>query len=641
MNDAVVPLEPATPEESETRARYAAFDAELAGRAFDARLLARLLGWLRPHWRAAVGSAVLVLATSGLAIAMPVIVTRVVIDGLLSADQPIVAPDFGMNAFIAAVAGLSGAPVLLAAVIGYMLVTTGWAVTGHLHRLLLAQAVLGALRDLRRDLFRHLQYRSSAFYDHVASGRVMTRLTNDVEVLFQLLSGFGVLIGEFVPFFVAFTIMLLIDPALTLLLMISLPGVALATWLFRRTTRRVYRAIRESISALNQNLQENIAGMQVVQLSRREARNLAGYTELNRDNRRHERTAVKLETYYGAFMDSMANAALAVIVWFGGGEVVQSHISLGSIVLFSQFVDMLFRPIVALGEQYNVLFRAMASCERIFQALDWDERVHEPKHPVTLPPRLRGELVIRRLTFGYYPGSAVLHDVDLEVAPGESLAIVGPTGSGKSTLIRLLARFYDVADGHVFIDGIDINRIESHELRRRIGIVLQDFHIFAGSVADNISLADPSIDRAAVERAARLVSADRFIEQLPKGFDTWLSERGQNLSQGQRQLLAFARVLAADPEILVLDEATANIDSATEALIQSALSELTRGRTSILIAHRLKTIADADRIVVLHHGRVREQGRHEELLAAGGLYRTLYELQFQAVDDVGHGQQSP
>ena len=612
------------------RARYAAFDAEMAGRSFDAQVVLRLLRWLRPHAHVAIASGVLVLVASCLAIAMPVIVTRVVIDDVLGAGQPIVAPDFGMNAYVNWIGSLTDLPLLLAAVLGYMLVTTGWVLAGHFHRVLLARAVLGALRDLRHDLFTHLEHRSSAFYDHVAVGRVMTRVTNDVEVLFQLLSGFGVLIGEFVPFFVAVSMMLVINAELTVLLMASLPLVALSTWLFRRATRGVYRAIRESISALNQNLQENLSGIQVVQLNRREARNLARYTQLNQDNRAHERQAVRLEVYYGAFMDSMANAALAVIVWFGGGEIVQQTISLGSIVLFSQCVDMLFRPIVALGEQYNVLFRAMASAERIFQALDWGESVHEPEHPQRIDGRLRGELDIRNLTFGYYPGSPVLKDVTLHVAPGERLAIVGPTGSGKSTIIRLLARFYDVEDGHILVDGVDINRLASRDLRRRIGVVLQDFHIFSGTVADNISLGHPDITRADVEQAARLVNAHEFISRLPDGYDTRLTERGQNLSQGQRQLLAFARVLASDPEILVLDEATASIDTETEALIEAALAQVTHGRTSILIAHRLKTIRDADRIVVLHHGVVREVGSHDELLAAGGLYAELYHMQFES-----------
>ncbi len=608
---------------------HSVFDAELAGKAFDARVLRRLFHWLGPHWRWAAWSGALVLVASVLAILMPVIVTRVVIDGLLVSQQPLMLPDFGMNALTRWLGEALGLQPLLAACLLYMLVTTGWTVSAHYHRVYLAKSVLGALRDLRYDLFAHLETRPASFYDRVAVGRVMTRVTNDVEVLFQLLSGFGVLLGEFVPFFVAITLMLLIDAELTGTLMLALPVVAVATYLFRKATRTVYRAIRQNISRLNQNLQENIAGIQVVQLNRREARNLDQYSEINRDNRREEDRAIGVETLYGGFMDSMASVAVGVIIWFGGGSVLQETISLGSVVLFTQFIDMLFRPIVAVGEQYNVLFRAMASAERIFQALDWDESVREPENPVEIPGELRGALDVRNLNFGYTPGLDVLKDVSFRIAPGEKLAIVGATGSGKSTIIRLLGRFYDIEAGQIYLDDVDITNIPTHELRRRIGIVLQDFHVFSGTVADNISLGDPGISRAKVVEAARHVNAERFIGRLANGYDTPLAERGANLSQGQRQLLAFARVLAADPEILVLDEATASIDTETELLIQDAIRTLTEGRTSIIIAHRLQTIREVDRILVLNDGRVAEIGTHEELLAAGGIYRTLYSLQFQ------------
>ena len=397
---------------------YAVFDAELAGKSFNARLIARLLAWVKPHWRQAAISGVLVLVASVLAILMPVIVSRVVIDGLLKAHTRVVLPDFGMNAVTNAFASVSGAPHLLAACVLYMVATTAWAIAAHYHRVYLAKSVLGALRDLRYDLFSQLETRPASFYDHVAVGRVMTRVTNDIEVLFQLLSGFGVLIGEFVPFLVAFSLMIAIDPALTGILMISVPIVAFATYLFRRGTRTVYRAIRQSISQLNQNLQENLSGIQVVQLNRREDRNLARYTQINQENRREENRAVELETFYGAFIDSLGSAAVGVIIWFGGGHALQQTISLGSVVLFTQFVDMLFRPIVAVGEQYNVLFRAMASAERIFQALDWNERIHEPDHPASLPARLVGAVDVRHLSFAYGNGPRVLKDVSFHIEPG-------------------------------------------------------------------------------------------------------------------------------------------------------------------------------------------------------------------------------
>jgi ATP-binding cassette, subfamily B, multidrug efflux pump len=626
---------PDTPRQATAAAErrdYSMFDAELSGSVLNLQLLRRLLRWLKPYRITFAVSAVLVLAASALQVLMPVVLSLVVIDHIIQGNTAADTPNLGMLDLHAWITATLAVHPLLAACLLYGALQLGWAVTGHAHRLTLISSVINGLRDLRLDLFRHLETRPSSFYDRVAVGRVMTRVTNDVEALYELLRGIGTLIGEFVPFFVALGIMLAIDVQLTLILLLALPIMGTATYYFRRATRQLFRAIRSSVSALNQNLQENLAGLQVVQLSERQERNLAQYTAINESNRRSELKSIRIETFYGAFTDTMASIALGVIIWYGGGEVVQEQMTLGGVILFTRFIDMLFQPIVALGEQTNILFRAMASGERIFQALDWDEKIHEPDDPVTLPPRLAGQVEFRHLNFGYDPGTQILHDVSFTIAPGEKLAIVGPTGSGKSTLIRLLGRFYDVADGHIFLDGIDLNRIHTRDLRRRIGVVLQDFHIFSGTILDNIALGDPAITRERARAAAQRVNADAFIQTLPRGYDTELSERGQNLSQGQRQLLAFARVLAADPEILVLDEATASIDTETELLIQDALRKLTAGRTSIIIAHRLQTIQEADRVLVLHHGRVEELGTHTELLARQGLYHALHTLQFQEID---------
>jgi ATP-binding cassette subfamily B protein len=381
---------------------------------------------------------------------------------------------------------------------------------------------------------------------------------------------------------------------------------------------------------LNQNLQENLAGLQVVQLSDRQQHNLDRYTEINEKNRLFEHRLARVETLYGAFNESLAQIAIGLILYYGASQLMDISMTVGEVVLFTQFVTMLFHPIVVLGEQTNILFRAMASGERIFQALDWDEIIHEPANPVALPERLTGKVEFRRVSFAYDASMPILKDVSFNIRPGEKLAIVGPTGSGKSTLIRLLGRFYDFEDNQIFLDDIDLNHIHSSDLRRRVGVVLQDFHIFSGSIYDNIALGNPRVTRERAIEAAKTVNAHDFISQLPLGYDSPLTERGQNLSQGQRQLLAFARVLAADPEILVLDEATANIDTETELLIQEAVERLTKGRTSIIIAHRLQTIQEADRVLVLDQGQVAEIGNHEELLAAGGLYATLHSLQFQS-----------
>ena len=611
---------------------YAIFEADISGAVLNMQLLRRLLRWLAPYKLQLLFSTVLVLLASTLQILLPIIISLVVIDHVLRDESSTDTPDFGMIEFNESLAGTLDIPPLLAACILYGVLQIGSAVFGHAHRMTLIQAVINGLRDLRLDLFSHLETRPSSFFDRVAVGRIMTRVTNDVEALYELLRGLGTLIGEFVPFFVALAVMLAIDVQLTLLLLLALPVLALVTYYFRRTTRLLFRQVRQTLSALNQNLQENLAGLQVVQISDRQDYNLDRYTGINEGNRKYELSLARIETLYGAFNETIAHICIGLILYYGASQVMQINMTVGEVVLFTQFVSMLFHPIVVLGEQTNILFRAMASGERIFQALDWDEATHEPEHPATLPQRLTGTVRFNKVDFAYDTNVPVLKNVSFEIAAGEKLAIVGPTGSGKSTLIRLLGRFYDFDDGQIFLDGFDLNHIHSHDLRKRVGVVLQDFHIFSGSIADNIALGNPNISRQRVIEAARTVNAHDFISALPQGYDTPLTERGQNLSQGQRQLLAFARVLAADPEILVLDEATASIDTETELLIQEALQRLTAGRTSIIIAHRLQTIQEADRVMVLDQGEVVEIGSHEELLAAEGLYATLHSLQFQDAD---------
>jgi ATP-binding cassette subfamily B protein len=609
---------------------YAMFDADISGAVLNLQLLRRLLKWLVPYRRSLAVSTVLVLIASTLQVMLPIIISLVAIDHIIRGESDADSPDFGLIEFNQNLADTLGLPELLAACLLYGAVQLAWALCGHAHRMTLIGPVINGLRDLRLDLFRHLETRPSSFYDRVAVGRIMTRVTNDVEALYELLRGLGTLVGEFVPFFVALAVMLAIDVQLTLMLLLALPILAMVTYFFRRKTRFLFRQTRQTLSSLNQNLQENLAGLQVVQLSDRQQHNLDRYTEINEKNRLFEHRLARVETLYGAFNESLAQIAIGLILYYGASQLMDINMTVGEVVLFTQFVTMLFHPIVVLGEQTNILFRAMASGERIFQALDWDEIIHEPTNPVALPERLTGKVEFRRVSFAYDASMPILKAVSFTISPGEKLAIVGPTGSGKSTLIRLLGRFYDFDDNQIFLDGIDLNQIHSGDLRRRVGVVLQDFHIFSGSIYDNIALGNPRVTRERAIEAAKTVNAHDFISQLPLAYDSPLTERGQNLSQGQRQLLAFARVLAADPEILVLDEATANIDTETELLIQEAVERLTKGRTSIIIAHRLQTIQEADRVLVLDQGQVAEIGNHEELLAAGGLYATLHSLQFQS-----------
>jgi len=622
---------PATINNDQTKRDHSVFEADIEGQAMNLQYLQRIAGWVKPHKQAAIVSIVLVLFASALAVLLPVLLSRVVVDGILMDTPNALIPDFGLLALTQWVSELGGISEVSAACCIYAIFILICHTLYHFHRVKLARVVLFSLRDMRQDLFAHMELRPSSFYDRVAIGRVMTRITNDVQALIELLMGLGALIGQFVPFFIALFVMFAINAELTLYLLGAIPLFVIVTYFFRQATRKVYRLIRNTVFQLNQNLQENLSGMQVVQLSNRENFNLNVYEGINNGNRKHEFHAVNLESTYGAFMDNMVNLALGVIIWVGGGAALQESVSLGSVILFTYFIDMFIQPIRVLGHQYNILFRAMASAERIFQALDWDESVDEPVKPVELSQRTAGQIEFKNLSFSYDDELSVLKDISLKIAAGEKLAVVGPTGSGKSTLIRLLGRFYNFQRGTIFLDGVDLLDLDSKDLRQRIGVVMQDFHIFSGTILDNITLGNPNIsDQRGIE-AARAVNADNFIESLPESYQTQLVERGQNLSQGQRQLLAFARVLAADPEILVLDEATASIDTETEEIIQSALKTIMKGRTSILIAHRLKTIQEADRILVLKNGRVKEIGTHNQLMANKDVYYTLNQLQFQDV----------
>ena len=613
---------------------HSLFDAELSGAVLNMHLLGRLVRWLKPYRLGLIVSTALVLIASYAAVVMEVLISRVLVDYIIvgKTDSPM--PDMGMIELTIWVERQTGLSSLNAAGLLFFIVMVVFSLAGHWHRLTLTSAIVKGLRDLRQDLFAHMETRPSAFYDKVPVGRVMTRVTNDIEALFEMLRGVGSLIGEFVPFFVALAVMFSTSVKLTLLLLALVPVVGVATYFFRRSSREVFRRVRNSVSSLNQNLQESLSGIQVVQLSGREDKNLGEYTALNKENRRQEYRSVNLATFYGAFNDSLTAIGLGLIIWFGAGEVVQDEMTLGGVILFTRFMGMLFTPVVTLGEQLNVLFRAMASGERIFQALDWDEQIHEPVSPVTLPPRIKGKIEFRGVSFDYEVGNPILQDVSFVVMPGEKLAIVGPTGSGKSTLIKLLGRFYDFPDGMLFLDDVDINHLHSRDVRSRVGVVLQDFHIFSGTILDNILLGDPTITRDMAITAAKTVNAHGFISSLRDGYDTLLQERGTNLSQGERQLLAFARVLAADPEVLVLDEATASIDTETERLIQDGLEKLMVDRTAILIAHRLQTIQQANKILVLQSGKVIEYGTQAELLELKGLYQTLHELQFQDLKTV-------
>ncbi|MBR8836025.1 MAG: ABC transporter ATP-binding protein [Stigonema ocellatum SAG 48.90 = DSM 106950] len=587
----------------------------------------RLRHWMAPYrWRIALALLFAMLSATA-AVLVPIVVSRVVVDGILMHNYRTDLPDYGQTALIHWLAIALGTKQIIAACVVGLLWVLLWSGFGYAFRTQLSLSALLGLSDLRSDLFAHVERLPAAFYDRVMVGQVLTRITNDIESLSDLLTGVGTLAGELIPLVVAVSVMLSLDSMLTAQLSPFLFFVAVVIIVFRYYSGPIYQVIRTTLSRLNEHLHENLSGIEIVQMSGREALSFKRYSAINEDNRVAETKAIMAETVYNPIIDNVSYLAIACILWLGGQHVLSHTTTLGSIVLFLQFSDMLFRPIVALGDQANAVFRAAAACDRIFRLLDWKESLSVPKQPIPLPKGLHGRIEFRDLNFRYETGEPVIQHFNLNVASGENIAIVGPTGSGKTTLTRLICRFYDVPENSLFIDGIDIMQIDPAQIRRRVGVIFQDFHLFPGTVYDNIALGNPTITVEDARHAAELIQTLGFIESLPLGFDTVLEDRGQNLSQGQRQLLAFTRVIALDPEILILDEATASIDPETEAAIQAALARVTANRTSIIIAHRLQTIRRADRIVVLNHGQLVEVGNHTELMLRNGFYKTLYEAQ--------------
>ncbi|MFQ5632476.1 MAG: ABC transporter ATP-binding protein, partial [bacterium] len=490
--------------------------------------------------------------------------------------------------------------------------------------------------DLRRKIFSHLQHLPLSFFNRNPVGKIMTRVTTDVEALNQLFtSGMVAIFGDILMLFGIIGIMLYMNWKLTLVTMAVLPFLFAVTIAFKVKVRSAFRTIRAKIAKINAYLQENISGMTVVQLFNREAKNYDEFDYLNRD---HLDAFLKTIFYFAIFyplVNILGALSTALVIWYGGLKILAGELTFGALVAFIQYAIMFYRPISDLSEKFNILQAAMAASERIFGILDEKPEVgyasEKPVMDLLEEPRsetLQGKIAFSNVWFAYKDEDWVLKDVSFTIAPGEKIAIVGATGAGKTTIINLLGRFYNIQRGNIQFDGNDIRDYDLQTLRRNIGIVLQDVFMFAGSVADNIRLGNNNISDEKIRQAAKDVNALSFIEKLPNGFDENLIERGATLSVGQRQLLAFARALAFDPAILILDEATSNIDTETEMLIQSALARLMENRTSIIIAHRLSTIQHVDRIIVMHHGEIREVGTHQELLVSGGIYSRLHELQF-------------
>ncbi len=493
-----------------------------------------------------------------------------------------------------------------------------------------------AIFDLRTRVYRHIQRQSLRFFDRTPIGRLITRTTSDVESLSDVLSaGIVTILGDLFRLAFISYFMLSLNVYLALVTLAVMPLMIYATAVFRRKVRDQYRETRKQVARLNSFLQEHVTGMSIVQLFNRELEEARRFTEINND---HRAAQIKTIFYFALFwpaVEIIASVALGLVIWFGGLRAISGTLTLGVLIAFIQYVRQFFEPIRNLSDQFNTLQSAMAGAERIFDLLDQDSSIKEAESPITLE-QIRGKIEFQNVWFTYQEKvdehsepDWILRDVSFTVKPGQSVAIVGATGAGKTTIINLLLRFYDVQRGRILVDGIDVRNLSLQALRRHIGLVLQDVFLFSGSIERNLTLNDPEVDLEQVKKAATMVGANRFIERLPEGYQQDVRERGASLSHGQRQLLSFVRALVYDPEILVLDEATSSVDTETEHLIQDALQRLMEGRTSLVIAHRLSTIQHADQILVLHKGHLRESGTHQELLALGGLYRKLYELQYR------------
>src|SRR3989454_6125977 len=482
--------------------------------------------------------------------------------------------------------------------------------------------------DLRREIYNKLQHQEIAYYDRNPVGRIMTRLTADVDALNELFtSGVTDLIGDLVMIVAIIAVMIYLDWHLTLVYLLTVPMLFAATTWFRRNARRGYDLVRTRIARIYAFLQEHFSGAQTVQIFNAEAKSIQRFAEINDE---HRKANIDTIFYYAVFfplVDFIGAVGIALIIWFGGYRVMQNALSLGALVAFIQYSGFLFQPIRDISDKYNVLQGAVVASHRIFKALDLPIAITTPAQPLKRG-RAEGRIEFENVWFAYNDDEWVLKDVSFTVSPGQSVALVGHTGSGKTTITNLLMRFYDVQKGRILLDGVDVRDWDLQSLRENFAVVLQDIFLFTGTVESNIRLGREEISDERVEWAASEVRADNFIQRLTQGYQSEVRERGAGLSVGQKQLISFARALAFDPTLLILDEATSSIDTETEQLIQEAIGRVMRDRTSVIVAHRLSTIQRADNIIVMHHGEVREQGSHQDLLSLRGLYWKLYKLQY-------------
>jgi ATP-binding cassette subfamily B multidrug efflux pump len=581
-------------------------EEEALGKAYDARLMKRLMKYAGSYLWLFILAAFMLLASTLSDLARPYL-TKVAIDDYISSGD---VRSLGM--------------------IGIALI--GLILSGFLFNFLqiyvLSYAGQTIIYNIRQQVFAHLQKLPLSFFDRNPVGRLVTRVTNDTEALNEMYT--NVIVSLLKDIFIlggAVVIMLRLNPPLTFITLSVVPVVVLITIFFRIRIRAVYREVRTALARINSIISENISGMRIIQIFNREKEK---YDEFRKINKAYYNAVVKEIITYGVFrpaVEMLSAFSTALVIWYGGGKVIQGELQFGVLFAFVSYIGMFFQPINDLAEKYNILQSAMASSERIFAILDTAAEEDEGE-ALMETQRFKGGIEFKNVWFAYKDEEWVLRDVSFSVPAGKTVAIVGATGAGKTSVINLLNRLYEIQKGEILIDGVNIRSVKKDSLRRNIGVVLQDVFLFSGTVKDNISLGDESVTGDQVVRASEYVNAHSFIETFQGKYESEIKERGATLSSGQRQLLAFARALAFNPPLLVLDEATANIDTETEILIQDALSKLTKGRTTVIIAHRLSTIQHADNIIVLHKGRVKEMGNHQELLAQKGMYYNLYQLQY-------------
>ncbi len=582
-------------------------DDEILGKAYDSKLMRRLLQYVKPYKKYVITAIILNIIVAGLGPLRPVL-TKIAFDDKISNK------DF--NGLLVISALLFGS-LILQAIIQYFLTY---------YTELIGQKIV---YDLRMQIFSHVQKLALRYFDKTPVGRTVTRVTNDVDSLNEMFSS-GI-VNVFSDVFVIiwiFIFMFSMAWDLSLVTLSVLPILVYATVVFRRKVRETYRDVRLHLARLNSYMQERVTGMNIVQIFSKEKDEFKKFTSINDDNKI---VNIKSIFYYAVFfpvVELLSAISIGLIIWYGGGSVIQSHLTVGVLFAFLQFTEMFWRPIKDLSDKYNILQGAMASSERIFKLLDDDTIIRDSANPVRLS-NIRGEIEFKDVWFAYNPGEYVIKNLSFKINPGERIAIVGATGAGKTSIINIFTRFYDIDKGSITLDGVDIRNLQTSELRRHVAMVLQDVFLFSGTIKSNINLGNSEITDEEIIRAAETVGAHKFISQLPKGYSEDVKEKGATLSVGQKQLISFARALAYNPQILILDEATSSVDTETEQLIQNAIEKLLVGRTSIVIAHRLSTIQNADKILVMHKGELKEAGTHQELLAKRGIYYKLYQLQYK------------